>query len=105
MVQQTFDDVLLSVRTPNLIHKLGALSKHLPVKGGRTLRMGRYDRLPTAPVPLGPSGATPPAVPLTRVDIDATMSLYGLYVAINQQVENRNVACLKSALIEVEALA
>lgn len=68
MVQQTFDDVLLSVRTPNLIHKLGALSKRLPSKGGRTLRMARYDRLPTAPVPLGPSGATPPATPLTRVD-------------------------------------
>jgi N4-gp56 family major capsid protein len=89
-VQQTFDDVLLSVRTPNLIHKLGALSKRLPAKGGRTLRMARYDRLPTAPVPLGPSGATPPATPLNRVDIDATMSFYGLYVAINQQVTLQN---------------
>ena len=85
-VQQTFDDVLLSVRTPNLIHKLGALSKRLPAKGGRTLRMARYDRLPTAPVPLGPSGATPPATPLNRIDIDATMSFYGQYIAINQQV-------------------
>jgi N4-gp56 family major capsid protein len=89
-VQQTFDDVLLSVRTPNLIMKLGALSKRLPAKGGRTLRMARYDRLPTAPVPLGPSGATPPATPLNRVDIDATMSFYGLYVAINQQVTLQN---------------
>jgi len=89
-VQQTFDDVLLSVRTPNLIHKLGALAKRLPAKGGRTLRMRRYDRLPTAPVPLGPSGATPPATPLTAVDIDATMSFYGLYVAINQQVTLQN---------------
>ena len=80
-VQQTFDDVLLSVRTPNLIMKLGALSKRLPAKGGRTLRMSRYDRLPTAPVPLGSSGATPPATPLNRVDIDATMSFYG-YTAI-----------------------
>jgi N4-gp56 family major capsid protein len=89
-VQQTFDDVLLSVRTPNLIHKLGALTKRLPAKGGRILRMGRYDRLPTAPVPLGPSGATPPATPLRRVDIDAEMSFYGLYVAINQQVTLQN---------------
>ena len=89
-VQQTFDDVLLSVRTPNLIHKLGALAKRLPTKGGRTLRMARYDRLPTAPVPLGPSGATPPATALNRVDIDATMSFYGLYVAINEQVTLQN---------------
>lgn len=96
------DDILLSVRTPNLIYKLGAISKRLPSKGGRTLRMARYDRLPTAPVPLGPSGATPPATPLTRVDIDATMSFYGLYVAINQQVKNNIVACFKSSLIDLE---
>ncbi len=89
-VQETMDDVLLSVRTPNLIHKLGALEKRLPAKGGRTLRMSRYDRLPTAPVPLGPTGATPPATALNRTDIDATMSFYGLYVAINQQVTLQN---------------
>ncbi len=89
-VQQHFDDVLLSVRTPNLIHKLAAEPKRLPAKGGRTLRMRRYDRLPTAPIPLGPSGATPPATPLSAVDIDATMSFYGQYVAINQQVTLQN---------------
>lgn len=89
-VQQTADDILLSVRTPRLIYKLASIGKHLPAKGGRTLRMMRYDRLPTAPVPLGPSGQTPPAVPLNRVDIDATMSFYGLYVALNQQVVLQN---------------
>lgn len=68
MVQQTMDDVLLSVQTPRLIHKLGALAKHIPAKGGRILRMARYTRLPTYPVPLGTSGATPPATPLQRVD-------------------------------------
>lgn len=85
MVQQTFDDVLLSVRTPNLIMKLGALSKRLPAKGGRTLRMARYDRLPTAPVPLGPSGATPPATPLNRVDrlyVHVKLSLIGLKTVV-----------------------
>lgn len=91
-VQQTMDDVLLSVRTPNVIHKLGALQKRLPAKGGRTLRMARYERLPTAPVPLGPSGATPPATPLVRVDIDATMSFYGKIYAV-----------VKSVLIDLEA--
>jgi|ERR1700750_2142373 len=106
MVQQTFDDVLLAVQTPNLIMKLGALTKRLPAKGGRILRMARYDRLPTAPVPLGPSGATPPSTDLNRIDIDAQMSFYGQYVAINQQVEIKFiVACSKSALIEVEAEA
>ena len=89
-VQQHMDDVLLSVRTPNLIHKLGAEEKRLPGRGGRTLRMSRYDRLPTAPVPLGPTGSPIPATPLNRVDIDATMSFYGLFVAINQQVVLQN---------------
>jgi hypothetical protein len=102
LVQQTFDDVLLSIPTPNLIHKFASLMKRLPAKGGRTLRMARYDRLPTAPVPLGPSGATPPATPLVRMDIDATMSFYGLYVAVNQQVKNNIVACLKSVLIDLD---
>lgn len=111
-VQQTMDDVLLSVRTPNLIHKLGAEPKRLPAKGGRVLRMSRYDRLPTAPVPLGPGGATPPATPLNRVDLDAQMSFYGQYIAINQQVslQNQDPICnkiqngvFKSSLIDLEA--
>jgi N4-gp56 family major capsid protein len=89
-VQQWFDDVLLSVRTPNLIHKLGAIKKRLPSKSGRTLRMGRYDRLPTAPTPLSGNGDPIPATPLNRVDIDATISYYGLFVAINQQVTVSN---------------
>lgn len=76
-VQQSFDDKLLSVRTPSLIHTLAATPKKLPNKGGRTLRMSRYQRLPTFPVPLGPTGATPPAVVPQRTDIDATMSFFG----------------------------
>lgn len=67
-VQQSFDDKLLSIRTPSLIHTLAATPKKLPNKGGRTLRMSRYQRLPTFPVPLGPSGATPPATSVSRVD-------------------------------------
>lgn len=89
-VQQHFDDLLLAVPTPNLIHQLGAQMRRMPVKGGRTLRMARYNRLPTAPVPLGNSGATPPATNLNRIDIDATMSFYGQYIAINQQVTLQN---------------
>ena len=96
-VQQTADDILLSVRTPRLIYKLASIGKHLPAKGGRTLRMMRYDRLPTSPVPLGPSGQTPPATPLNRVDIDATMSFYG------KQILATVYAVVKSALIDLEA--
>jgi hypothetical protein len=90
-LQASFDDKLLSVRTPALIHKLAATSKKLPSKGGKTLRMSRYQRLPIFPVALGPTGATPPAVVPQRTDIDATMSFYG-YTAV-----------VKSSLIDLNA--
>jgi hypothetical protein len=67
-IQATADDTLLSVRTPDLIHNLGAWQKVLKDMGGSTLRMSRYDRLPTATIPLSGNGQTPPAVPLNRVD-------------------------------------
>ena len=110
-VQQSFDDKLLSVRTPSLIHTLAATPKKLPNKGGRTLRMSRYQRLPTFPVPLGPSGATPPATVPQRVDIDATMSFYGQFIAVNQQVTLQNqdpehvYGVSKFSLIDLEAEA
>jgi len=40
----------------------------MPRNGGRVLRMRRYNPLPTALVPLGNTGVTPPSVPLTAVD-------------------------------------
>jgi hypothetical protein len=52
--------------------------------------MRRYNPLPTALVPLGNSGVTPPAVNLTAVDIDAKISFYGQYIQINEQVTLQN---------------
>lgn len=111
-VQATADEVLLAVRTPRLIYKLAAMQKALPAKGGTTLRSSRYERLPTAVVPLSADGAPIPSTPLVRTDIDATVSFYGLYSAINQRVflQNQdmvkkfylNNAILKSVLIDLE---
>lgn len=53
-------------------------------------RMRRYNPLPTAIVPLGNSGITPPATNLTAVDIDAKISFYGQYVTLNEQVTLQN---------------
>lgn len=85
-VQQSFSYKLLSVPVPNMIHTVPAMLKEMPRNGGTTLRMRRYNPLPTALVPLGNSGVTPPAVNLTAVDIDAKLSFYGQYVQINEQV-------------------
>lgn len=104
-VLQTADDQLLAVRTPHLIHKLGAQTRRLPAKGGTTLRMSRYDRLPTAPVPLGVDGAPIPSTPITRVDIDATVSIYGLYSAINQRVFLQNQDAVLTEVSELMGLS
>ncbi len=89
-VQQSFSYKLLSVPVPNMIHKIPAELKTMPRNGGRTMRMRRYNPLATAMVPLGNSGVTPPAQNLTAVDIDATISFYGTYVILNEQVTLQN---------------
>jgi N4-gp56 family major capsid protein len=85
-VQQSFAHKLLSVPVPNLIHNLAADRKVMPRNGGTTLRMRRYNPLPTSLVPLGNSGITPPATVATAIDIDAKMSFYGQYIIVNEQV-------------------
>ena len=89
-VQQSFSYKLLAVPVPNMIHKIPAMLKEFPRNGGNKLRMRRYNPLPTAMVPLGNTGVTPPVANLTAVDIDAQMSFYGQYVIINEQVTLQN---------------
>ena len=38
-IQATCDDVMVAIRTPNLIYRLAAMRRRLPAKGGSTLRM------------------------------------------------------------------
>lgn len=89
-VQQSFSYKLLSVPVPNMIHKIPAVTKAMPRNGGRTLRMRRYNPLPTAMVPLGNTGVTPPETQLTAVDIDAQIDFYGQYIILNEQVTLQN---------------
>lgn len=85
-VQQSFSGKLLSVPTPSLIHKLPAMKRTMPSHGGDTLRMKRYNKLATAPVPLGNTGIEPPAQTLSAIFVDAKIDFYGSYVMINEQV-------------------
>lgn len=89
-VQQSFSYKLLSVPTPYMIHKIPAMLKNMPRNGGTTLRMRRYNPLPTATVPLGNSGINPPPVQLTAINIDAQMDFYGQYILLNEQVTLQN---------------
>lgn len=89
-VQLHFDQTMLSVPVPNLIHNSVAMKKRMPAQAGTTIRFRRPTRLPTSPVPLGPSGVTPPSVALTATDIDAKIDFYGQWVEIQEQVQLQN---------------
>ena len=85
-VQQSFAMKLLETPVPNMIHSVAAVQKVMPRNGGRTRRFRRYNPLQPALAPLGPTGATPPSQLQTVVDIDATISFYGTWLQINEQV-------------------
>jgi len=78
-------------------------------ESGDTLRMRRFTRLDTAPVPLGPAMNNPVVQTLRAVDIDAKINWYATYVivtkqvtAINQDPKRRN-GVFKFPLIDLEA--
>lgn len=83
-IQASLFNRMLSVKTPELIHRMGAYRTRLQRQGGNIIRFSRYERYPTSLVPL--DGNDVPAITTTRTDIDATMQLYGQYTALNQTV-------------------
>jgi N4-gp56 family major capsid protein len=58
----------------------------MPEHSGDILRMRRYTRLETAPVPINPSMMNPPSQLLTAVDIDAKIDWYATYLVVTKQV-------------------
>ncbi len=95
---------------PYMIHNIPADLKLMPRNGGTTLRMRRYNPLPTAVVPLGNSGIAPAPVTTTVVDIDAQISFYGQYLILNEQCTLQNqdpkrYGIYKSSLIDLELAA
>ncbi len=85
-VQQYADDLLLARKRPYTIHSLLSMKKQHPMASGNIHRFRRYNNLPTVPVPVGASGLTGPALPLSNVDIDATIQWYNGYVILTDQV-------------------
>ena len=56
-------------------------------------------------VPLSPDGAPIPSTALNRTDIDATVSIYGLYSAINQRVFLQNQDMVLTEVAELMGLS
>lgn len=108
-VQQSFHYKMLRVPVPNMIHKLFAMEKKMPSQGGDTIRFRRQFPLPTAIVPLGNSGVTPPSSIGSFIDIDAKVQFYGQWLQVNEQVQLTNQdpkmnGVYKSLLIDLETL-
>jgi len=77
---------MLSTPMPKLVHNLFAIPRTIDGQMGKTLRMRRYNRLQTVPVPVDPLFLNPPAQQLTAVDIDATVNWYSTFVIITREV-------------------
>lgn len=75
-VQQRFSAKLLSTPQARLIHRMAAMPYRMPENSGDILRMRRYTRLETAPVPVNPAMMNPPSQLLTAIDIDAQINWY-----------------------------
>lgn len=85
-VQQYANDLLLARKRPFCIHSLFSMKKQHPIGAGNIHRFRRYNNLPTVPVPVGPSGLTGPALPLSAINIDAQLQWYNGYVTLTDQV-------------------
>ena len=85
-IQASFSMRLLSVPVPYMIHGTCAEQKTMPKNGGNIFRQRRYNPLGTAEVPLGNGGLTPPPQLLSAVNVDATISFYGTFLMLNEQV-------------------
>lgn len=95
-VQQRFSEKLLATPQARLVHKAFAVPKVLDKHSGNILRMRRYSRLETAPVPVNPAMLNPPAQQLVAVDIDAQVDWYARHnwriKTFSDQLENLKAA-------------
>lgn len=85
-VKDYYDRIILMTAYPNLIYGRAAQKRTLPEKMGKNVVFRRYPKLSTVPIPLK-EGVTPQGAELSVVDIKATVSLYGNYVTITDQVQ------------------
>ena len=102
-IAQKFNAKLLSTPQSRLIHGTFAMPFTMDERSGDIMRMRRYTRLATAPVPLGPAMNNPPVQTLTAVDLDSRIDWYSTYFVITKQV--KNVACSKPSVNTMEHLS
>lgn len=102
-VQNYYDDVLISTNHPSLIMGIGAEESSLKAKNGSTFTRSRYEKLPMGLVPL--TGAPTNGVQAKRIDVSATVQYYGLFQAVNQQIELNNSDSVLNSLAQLNGLS
>jgi len=85
-IQGFYDRNLLDRAEANLVHDKYGQVRNLPKKSGTKINFRRYSNLATATTPLT-EGVTPSGSQLSVTDINATVSQYGDYVTLTDQVD------------------
>jgi len=85
-VQTEFSEKMLSTPMPNLVHNLFSIPRSIKGNNGKTIRMRRYNRLQTAPVPVDPLFMNPAPEAVTINDIDSTINWYAKTAIVTREV-------------------
>lgn len=89
-VKQDLAMKMLSLPTPNLIHRDFAIKDTLEIKNGDTKRYRLYNKFATATAPLSGSGSPVAGKSLSAADIDAKIDYYGDWAGVSEQVYRAN---------------
>ena len=106
--QIAWTDKMLSIEVPGLIHGMLAMDKKMSANSGYIFRVSRTNRLENAMVPLDDSPIIPPAINMSRVDIDTKPKFYGRHMILTEQCTLLNVdpeqnGVFKLSLIDLDA--
>lgn len=80
-----YDDTLIDVAGPELVHDQFADKRPIPKNGGKTIEFRKYDNLKPATTPLT-EGVTPDGNKLSMDTITATVEQYGDYVTLSDML-------------------
>jgi len=89
-VKQDLAMKMLSLKTPNLIHRDFAVKDTLEIKNGDTKRYRLYNKFATATAPLSGNGTPVKGKTLSSSDIDAKIDYYGDWAGVSEQVYRAN---------------
>ena len=81
-----YDDTLIDLAGPNLVHDQFGQEKPIPEGNGKTIQFRKYDSLPKAMTPLT-EGVTPDGNHLNVTTIEATVEQYGDYITVSDMLK------------------